>query len=136
MKKGAALALMTAMALTAFASCGAKDNSEESLASVSIGKNGVGEIITPAADSKEYSLGEYRMSAEGTKLYYDDEYFSADIMLAMEKYLLTFQNDDFEGYKDMVFPDYAERYTEYLERNTTIRWTVHSICVKKALRRP
>lgn len=114
MKKRAVAALMTAMALTAFASCGNKENTGES--SVSIGENGVGDIITPSADSKEYSLGEYRMSDKGTKLYYDDEYFSAEIILTMEKYLTTFQNDDFEGYKAMVFPDYAERYTEYLQK--------------------
>lgn len=114
MKKRAVAALMTAMALTAFASCGNKENTGE--APVSVPESGVGDVITPDAESKEYGLGEYRMSPKGTKLYYDDGHFSAELILAMEKYLMTFQNDDFEGYKAMVFPDYAERYAEYLEK--------------------
>ena len=87
-------------------------------ASISVSENGsdgaaVGELITPTEGSAEYNLGQYRMSSNGIKLYYDDD-VPEELMLALENYFLTFQNNDFEGYKAALFPDYAERYEKYL----------------------
>ena len=79
-----------------------------------IGENEAGELITPAEDSEEYELGAYRYSSNGVKLYAGDDTVTTDVLLALEKYFLTIQNNDFEGYKNSLYPDYAERYDKYL----------------------
>lgn len=80
-----------------------------------IGENEVGEIITPDENSEEYELGTYRFSSNGIKLYYEEEAVSTELMLALESYFLTLQNNDFEGYKNSLYPDYAQRYGDYLK---------------------
>lgn len=81
---------------------------------VSFGADGVTEIITPAEDSEEYGLGEYRISESGIKLYYDDAEIPTELMLTLERYFTSFQNRDFELYKSCLASDYAERYSKYL----------------------
>lgn len=81
---------------------------------VQIGADGVTEIITPAEDSEEYDLGEYRISASGIKLYYDNTEIPTELMLTLEKYFTSFQNKDFELYKSCLASDYIERYNKYL----------------------
>lgn len=81
---------------------------------VSMGADGVTEIITPAEDSEEYGLGEYRISESGVKLYYDDTEIPTALMLTLEKYFTSFQNRDFELYKSCLASDYVERYNKYL----------------------
>lgn len=102
-------------ALTLAVCCVSCEKKEEVVASLpEMTENGVSELISPAADSEEYSLGEYYFSPNGTKLYFGDDTISNELMLALEKYFLTLQNEDFEGYKNTLYPDYAERYNKYL----------------------
>lgn len=89
-------------------------NNEESVSLPEIGENGVSDLISPAADSDEYELGQYYYSTNGTKLYCGDETVPVEAVLALDNYFLSFQNNDFEGYKSTIYPDYAERYETYL----------------------
>ena len=79
---------------------------------ISVGENGVTEIIAPAEDSEEYSLGDYRISESGIKLYYEEENIPT-----LERYFTSFQNRDFELYKTCLAADYVERYNKYLIEN-------------------
>lgn len=85
--------------------------------SVSIGENGVSELITPEEESEEYALGSYRLDKNGVKLYYDDSAIPAELMLALENYFMSFQNNDFEAYKQAVASDYVQRYDKYLRED-------------------
>ena len=89
-------------------------NNEESVSLPEIGENGVSDLISPAADSDEYELGQYYYSTNGTKLYCGDETVPVKAVLALENYFMTFQNNDFESYKSSMYPDYADRYDKYL----------------------
>lgn len=94
--------------LFSFAGCGDKS------VNITIGEDGVGELITPAEGDEDYDLGSYRYSGNGIKLYYDED-VSPQLMLALEKYFLSFQNKDFTAFKESLYPDYAQRYDEYLQ---------------------
>ncbi|MDE5854406.1 MAG: hypothetical protein K2H19_05015 [Ruminococcus sp.] len=112
--------IVSAILLGSFISCddSEKTASENSISNtVSMGENGVTDIITPAEDSKEYDLGSYRISENGIKLYYDDTYIPTELMLTLEKYFTSFQNKDFESYKSVLAADYIERYNKYLIEN-------------------
>lgn len=85
--------------------------------SVSVGENGVTDIITPDEDSDEYGLGSYCMSESGIKLYYNDTDIPTELMLTLERYFTAFQNRDFELYKSCLASDYIERYNKYLIEN-------------------
>lgn len=102
-----------------FVSCENKKNKDakENTADIvqNVGENEVSELINPKEGSEEYELGSYRLTSNGTKLYWDDETIPTELMLALEKYFLNIQNEDFEGYKASLYPDYAERYGKYLE---------------------
>jgi len=76
----------------------------------------VGDVIQPKEDSAEYDLGSYRMSSTGVKLYYDED-IPVELMFALDKYFTCFQNNDFETYKTLVYPDYAERYEAFLQKD-------------------
>ncbi len=88
---------------------------EESISLPEIGENGVSDLISPAEDSDEYALGEYYYSPNGIKLYCGNETVPVEAVLALENYFMTFQNNDFEGYRNTIYPDYAERYDKYLK---------------------
>lgn len=93
-------------------------SSENSVSnSVSVGENGITDIITPDEDSDEYGLGSYRMSESGIKLYYNDTDIPTELMLTLERYFTAFQNRDFELYKSCLASDYIERYNKYLIEN-------------------
>ena len=112
--------IVSAILLGSFISCddSEKTASENSISNtVSMGENGVTDIITPAEDSEEYDLGSYRISENGIKLYYDDTYIPTELMLTLEKYFISFQNKDFESYKSVLAADYIERYNKYLIEN-------------------
>ncbi len=111
--KLSALALACACALSCV-SCEKNSASENNSSSVVIGENSIGEIVTPEEGAEDYELGEYRVSGRGTKLYFGDDTIPDELMLALENYFLTLQNEDFEGYKNTIYPDYAERYDKYL----------------------
>lgn len=100
-----------ALCLIGCAACGEKSEKPK------VNESGVTDIITPDKDSEEYGLGSYRISENGVKLYYDESVYPTDLALTMERYFLTFQNDDFDGYKSLIYPDYAERYGAYLEKD-------------------
>lgn len=107
------IAALSALALAVCSvSCEKKEEVTASLPEMT--EKGVSELISPAADSEEYSLGEYYFSPNGTKLYCGDETISTDILLALENYFLSFQNNDFESYKASMYTSYAERYDKYL----------------------
>lgn len=96
-------------------SCKSGKEASFSVSENSIPESGVGELITPEEGSAEYNLGQYRMSSSGVKLYYDEEEVPQEVVLALESYFLSFQNNDFESYKASLFPDYAERYEKFLQ---------------------
>lgn len=112
--------ITSAVCLIGFTSCNKTDKttSNNSVSqTVSVGENGVTDIITPAEDSEEYNLGSYRISENNVKLYYDDAYIPTELMLTLEKYFISFQNSDFESYKTVLAADYIERYNKYLIEN-------------------
>ncbi len=77
----------------------------------------IGELITPAEDSEDYSLGSYYEDESGIKLYFGDETVSPGIVQALKNYFIAFQNEDFDAYKANLASDYAERYDAYLQEN-------------------
>lgn len=111
------------MCLLACASCGKKDENvsisvdenQSGSSAEKIEEGSVGELITPEEGSEEYDLGSYRKSSSGVKLYYEDE-IPTELVLALEKYFTCFQDRDFDTYRSVLYPDYAARYSEYLER--------------------
>lgn len=112
--------IISAVLLGSFSACAdtEKITSENSVTqTVSMGENGVTDIITPDENSEEHELGSYRMSENGIKLYYDDADIPTELMLTLEKYFTSFQNNDFELYKSVLAADYAERYNKYLIEN-------------------
>lgn len=112
--------IVSAVCLIGFTSCTETDDiaSKNSVSqTVSMGENGVTDIINPAEDSEEYDLGSYRMSENGVKLYYDDTVIPTELMLTLEKYFTSFQNNDFDLYKTVLANDYTERYNKYLIEN-------------------
>lgn len=112
--------ITSVVCLIGFTSCTETDETtaDNSVSqTVSIGENGVTDIITPSEDSEEYNLGSYRISENGIKLYYDDAYIPTELMLTFEKYFISFQNNDFESYKTALVDDYIERYNKYLIEN-------------------
>lgn len=112
--------LLYALFLTAFNSCDkAEDISSKNSVSqtVEFNENGITDIINPDENSEEYELGSYRISQSGIKLYYDESEIPTELMLTLEKYFTSFQNNDFELYKSCLASDYIERYNKYLIEN-------------------
>ena len=74
----------------------------------------VGDIVEPSEDSEEYSLGSYRVASDGVKFYYDEP-ITVELMFALDKYFTCFQNNDYDTYETLLYPDYKERYSAYLQ---------------------
>ena len=74
----------------------------------------VGDIVEPKEGSEEYDLGSYRVAADGVKFYYEEP-VSEELMFALDRYFTSFQNEDFETYQELIYPDYKERYGTYLQ---------------------
>ena len=74
----------------------------------------VGEIVEPKEGSEEYDLGSDRIASDGVKFYYDEP-VCEELMFALDSYFTTFQNNDFETYQKLIYPDYKERYGTYLQ---------------------
>lgn len=72
--------------------------------------------ITPAEDSDEYELGVYRISDKGTKLYYDEETYPEELVLALERYFKCFEQKDYSTYCECVYPAYADKMEEFLQK--------------------
>lgn len=116
MKRKFMAIIAAAVCLLNFAACSDEKNTSDG-SSFSVGENGLTEMITPEEGSQEYELGSYRVSEKGTKFYYDGEQVPDELMFALENYFMSFQNKDFEAYKNSLAFDYAERYEKYLQKD-------------------
>ncbi|MBR6069711.1 MAG: hypothetical protein IKP78_03880 [Ruminococcus sp.] len=74
----------------------------------------VGDIVEPDEDSEEYVLGSYRVASDGVKFYYDEP-ITEELMFAIDTYFTCFQNNDYDTYETLLYPDYKERYSAYLQ---------------------
>ena len=90
-------------------------NAKVSDKSVELGS--VGETVTPAEGSEEYELGEYRISDNGIKLYYDDKEFSDELMLSLAEYFTAVSAADYETYSSFILPSYIEKMETFLKEN-------------------
>lgn len=77
----------------------------------------LGDVVTPAEDSAEANLGNYRVSSNGVKLYFNDEDFSKDLMLTLEQYFLSFPSADYTKYTSCVFPSFIDEMGIYLQKD-------------------
>lgn len=117
MNKNSFFSLLLASAcLLTSVGCGLRQ-ADISVDTSAIVSSGVGELIEPPEDSEEAGLGSYRMSEDGIKLYYDDQQYSTEVVLALKDYFLSFENNDFDNYKRRLFPSYAEKMEKYLQDN-------------------
>lgn len=108
--------LLSALVFTSFASCGKNEGTVKTAKEdIPVSDSGVSEVITPDEDSKEYELGDYRVTSKGTKLYYDEN-IDTEIMLALEKYFISFADGDFEAYKSCLYPSYITEYESFLQK--------------------
>ena len=117
-------AATAAICLLSCAACGkgAEISVNENVASTTANKGSsassdnltVGDIVEPKEESEEYNLGSYRIASDGVKYYYDDT-ISDDLMFALDRYFSIFQNNDYDAYSALIYPDYKERYGNYLE---------------------
>lgn len=117
MKKFLAIFLLCCFSLVA---CGENGKSESGISETeipSVADGELGEIISPDEDDKDYDLGEYRYSPSGTKLYFNDDEYPKELILTLEKYFMSFAENDFEKYKSCLSNDYIEEMTSYLEKN-------------------
>ncbi len=112
MRKILVLIMLCCCFLTA---CGDGNNSETEIPYVADGE--VGEIITPDENDIGYDLGEYRYSPSGTKLYFNDEEYSKELILTLEKYFISFAENDFETYKSCLSKEYIDDMSAFLEKN-------------------
>lgn len=115
MKKFLAVTLLLCCLFTA---CSDNDKSESISSEIpSVAEGEAGELITPDEDSDEYSLGEYRYSSDGTKLYYNESEYSTELMLTLEKYFKSFEENNYENYKSCLYPSYIDEMNGYLKEN-------------------
>lgn len=110
-------ALCAAAVMTSFASC--SDEKTESEAETSgtgalVDENGDPEFVT---DPDEPDMGEYTISEKGTKLYYDPEAVSPELMEALEGYFVAYSQNDYEAYTEWIYPEYITEMTKYLEKD-------------------
>lgn len=116
MKKILAL-LLCGVFLTACSNNEISESSVSETEQLSVSEGEVGELITPDENDNDYSLGEYRYSSSGTKLYYNDDEYPTELILTLEKYFKSFAEDDFETYKSCLNSQYIEKMESYLEEN-------------------
>lgn len=94
---------------------GVKEDSEaETAPPADISEDG---WITPAEGSEEYELGRYRISDKGIKLYYDEEEYPEELILALEKYFKSFEEKDYASYCECVYPSYIDKMEEFLQKD-------------------
>lgn len=123
MKKSAIFSLILSAVLCAgsFAGCGKKKDSsssdevKDSSVTETTQSAGTGELIYPDEGTQEYELGAYRISDKGIKLYYEDAEYPKEIVSALENYFLSFQNGDFNEYKNYIFPSYIDTMEKKLQ---------------------
>ena len=83
----------------------------------SVAEGELGEIITPDENDRDYDLGDYRYSHDGTKLYFNDDEYPKELILTLEKYFISFADNDFEKFKSCLYPAYIDNMTAFLEEN-------------------
>ena len=108
-----------AAALTAALCCAGLfgcSSTKADTSSVVIHEDGAGDLVEPAEDDPEYSLGSYRCSAGGVKLYYDEETYPTSLMLYFEKLFGTYADRDYDTYRSCIWPAYVEAMDEYLPK--------------------
>lgn len=115
MKKISALILCCCL-LTA---CGDGDKKSvlENIEILSVAEGEIGEIITPDENDKDYDLGEYRYSHDGTKLYFNEDEYPKELIFTLEKYFESFAENDFEKFKSCLHPLYIAEMENFLEEN-------------------
>lgn len=95
-----------------------KNSVSESIAEIpSVAAGELGDIITPGENDKDYNLGEYRYSHDGTKLYFNDDEYPKELIFTLEKYFEAFAENDFEKFKSCLYPAYIENMENFLEEN-------------------
>lgn len=117
MKKFLAIVLLFCFSLVA---CGESSKSESEISETeipSVADGEVGEIIIPDEGDKDYDLGEYRYSPSGTKLYFNDNDYPKELILTLEKYFISFAENDFETYESCLYPEYITEMNAYLDEN-------------------
>lgn len=107
------IAILSAACMLSFLSCSEK---EESSAPSEAATSSTGEIEF-VTDAEDPDLGAYTVSSQGTKLYYEPEDVSHELMAALEKYFITFSQRDYETYESCIHPEYLKEMTEYLEED-------------------
>ncbi len=103
------LAILMTGCMLVTASCSKSKEAENATAS------DTEEKIEFVTNPDEPDLGAYTTSSLGTKLYYEPESVSHELMAALEKYFITFAEKDFEAYKECIHPEYIKEMNEYLE---------------------
>lgn len=100
--------LISAACMLAFASCDSAENDSGTSSVLS-------ETLEFVTDPNEPDLGEYTVSENGVKLYYNPDEFSPELMAALEKYFTAFSQGDYESYAECVYPDYITEMDKFLE---------------------
>lgn len=96
--------VLTALCMIPFSSCDdKKENSVDDL----------NPVFT--VDPEQEDLGEYTLSSKGTMLYYSPDEVSPQLMLALEKYFISFSHSDYDSYAESLYPDYITEMNEFLE---------------------
>ena len=114
-RRSAALFLSCVLCASAW-SCTKKSAEEQSSDAPAV-TSGVGDLVTPKEGDIDQDLGSYRVSQYGTKLYYEEEQYPTDLMLTLDKYFKSLQEEDFDSYKECLFPSYAEEMEKFLQKD-------------------
>ncbi|MBR4626532.1 MAG: hypothetical protein IKO47_02290 [Ruminococcus sp.] len=125
-------ALAAALCLCEAVSCGKSDPGSDSnvkpadtsasdettsVSGESSSSDWLGNRISPDEDAEEYDLGEYYISPDGIKLYFEPEEFPAELMLTLEKYFTAYANRDYTSYSSCVYPSYFDEMNKFLEKD-------------------
>lgn len=102
-------ALLAVCTLT-LCSCGSSGNSSSSQSSDIDELNPVFTV-----DPEQEELGEYTPSKKGTMLYYSPDEVSPQLMLALEKYFISFSQSDYDSYAECLYPDYITEMNKFLD---------------------
>lgn len=99
--------------------CGDNDkkSSSENIEIPSVAEGDLGETITPDENDKDYNLGEYRYSHDGTKLYFNDDEYPKELIFTLEKYFESYAENDFEKFKSCLYPAYIDEMEVFLEKD-------------------
>jgi len=103
---------MAALCLCGAVSCSRSSSSSDS---DSAPDSVLGERITPDEDDEEFELGEYYVSPNGIKLYFEPEEFPEELVILMEKYFTSYAKNDYDSYTECLYPSYITEMNKFLE---------------------